>query len=70
MKDENATGDASWFRRPDKDFWLSLLGDVPATTSADAERRARLARYALGLAAVFSGLYILLALAFAGLALK
>lgn len=61
---------ATWFRRPDKSFWLSLLGDAPEVTAADAQRRARLARYSLGLAAVFSGLYILLSLIFAGFGLK
>lgn len=60
----------SWFRRPDRSFWLSLLGEAPEVTAADAERRARLARYSLGLAAVFSVLYILLSLIFAGLGLK
>lgn len=60
---------SSLFRRPDKDFWLGLLGDVPAATLADAERRARLTRYALGLAAVFSLLYISMSLIVAGLGL-
>ncbi|MGH8492072.1 MAG: adenylate/guanylate cyclase domain-containing protein [Moraxellaceae bacterium] len=33
----------SLFRRPDKEFWLGLMADVPTATPADAERRARLA---------------------------
>ena len=69
---ESASGEnrpSSLFRRPDKDFWLGLLGDVPVETTADIERRARLTRYALGLAAVSSLIYIGMSLMVAGLGL-
>ncbi len=59
----------SWFRRPDRSFWLGLLGNMPEATVADEGRRTRLARYALGLAAVFTLAYILATLLVTGLAL-
>lgn len=43
-----------YLRRPDRAFWLDLLKAPPKSTETSAVRRQRLARYALGAAAVFT----------------
>jgi class 3 adenylate cyclase len=43
-----------YLRRPDREFWLDLLKAPPKSTETSAVRRQRLARYALGAAAVFT----------------
>jgi class 3 adenylate cyclase len=43
-----------YLRRPDREFWLDLLKAPPKPTETSAVRRQRLARYALGAAAVFT----------------
>jgi len=51
-----------FFRRPDRAFWFDLLQAAPEVTPADQQRRARLTRYALGAALVFTLPYIALSL--------
>lgn len=51
-----------YFKRPDRAFWLDLLSPAPDSTVSDMQRRARLARYALGAALVFTAPYIVLSL--------
>lgn len=48
-----------WFRRPDKSFWFELFNPMPTATREALIRRARLARYSLGFAAVLTLPYIL-----------
>lgn len=68
--EERAAGVGAWFRRPDRQFWLDLLGEMPEATPADASRRTRLARYALGLATVLTLTYLVMTLFVAGLQLR
>lgn len=56
-------GLSAWLRRPDTGFWLELLAPTPASTDADLERRHRITRYALGMAAVATLPYVAFALA-------
>lgn len=51
-----------YVRRPDRAFWADLLAPAPDPTPADAQRRARIARYALGAALVVTLLYVLVSL--------
>lgn len=52
----------SFFRRPDQAFWFDLLSPAPDSTASDVLRRARLTRYALGAALVFTLPYVVLSL--------
>ncbi|MDP2227275.1 MAG: adenylate/guanylate cyclase domain-containing protein [Moraxellaceae bacterium] len=61
MKNEaDAQGWRRYFPRPDKAFWLDLFAPSPASSPHDQQRRARLARYALGAALVLTAPYVLL----------
>lgn len=51
-----------YVRRPDRAFWADLLAPAPPPTPADAQRRARIARYALGAALAVTLLYVLVSL--------
>lgn len=62
---ENCVVEKSWrsyLRRPDRAFWMDLLSPAPDSSLSDLERRARLTRYALGAAFVFTIPYVLLSL--------
>jgi class 3 adenylate cyclase len=59
-----------WLRRPDKAFWLDILSAAPAATETDGLRRARLARYALGIASLSNLPYIFCSLLIAPFALR
>jgi class 3 adenylate cyclase len=51
-----------YFRRPDAAFWRELLLPAPSSTASDHQRRARLTRYALGLALLGTLPYVLISL--------
>lgn len=54
---------ASYFRRPDPEFWRELFQPAPAATRIDRVRRERLARYSLGMALVATLPYVFFSLA-------
>ncbi len=51
-----------YLRRPDREFWLELFRAPPRSTETSHVRRARLARYALGVAAILTLPYIIISL--------
>ncbi|MFZ5560488.1 MAG: adenylate/guanylate cyclase domain-containing protein [Pseudomonadota bacterium] len=52
-----------WLRKPDAAFWLALFAPAPVSTPSDYDRRFRLTRYALGMAALATLPYVLISLA-------